>query len=446
MGMQRMANWGNFPVVEADQASFALESELPGLLAGGQRYIPRGLGRSYGDASLAPFIVSTNRYNKMLRFDEATGELTCQAGVSLDDILQVFVPRGWFPYVTPGTKYVTVGGAIAADVHGKNHHLEGSFADHVVSIDLMLPDGRVVTCGPGKDPDLFETTCGGMGLTGLILRATLQLRRIESAYIREEVVPARNLDAIMELFGKSAGWTYTVAWIDCLASGGNLGRSIMLRGEHASAAEVAARLPGKAPLGFTHRQKLQVPFTLPGGLLNRWSVRAFNAFYYHHHAAHAGERLVNYDTFFYPLDFVGNWNRIYGPRGFAQYQFVLPLETSRDGLTEILGRISKSGSASFLAVLKLFGRGARLVSFPEEGYTLALDFPISDKVLALMDELDVLVRKYRGRIYLAKDARMSADMFQESYGNFSVFKDRLRVWNGSMRAASLQSDRLGITS
>lgn len=233
-----------------------------------------------------------------------------------------------------------------------------------------------------------------MGLTGLILRATIRLRRIETAYIREEVVPAHNLEAIMELFSQhQADWTYTVAWIDCLASGRSLGRSIMLRGEHASAPEVATACPDGRRWASRTARSCKVPFNLPGGLLNRWTVRAFNAFYYHHHAAHAGERLVNYDTFFYPLDFVGHWNRIYGPRGFAQYQFVLPLETSRDGLTEILRRISRSGSGSFLAVLKLFGRGSRLVSFPEEGYTLALNFPISAKVLQLMGELDVLVRK-----------------------------------------------------
>ena len=442
--MTHVANWGNYPVIDADVRTFDADSRLRERMAGDQGLIARGLGRCYGDSSLAPTILSTERINKMLAFDESTGLLTCQAGVSLADILDVFVPRGWFLPVTPGTKFVTVGGAIAADVHGKNHHKEGSFGDHVRSMDIMLADGRVATCSPTDNPELFETTCGGMGLTGVILRATFGLKRIESAYIREELIAAKNLDEIMRLFTESDRWTYTVAWIDCLARGASMGRSIMMRGEHATAAE--AKSAGHDPLGFRHKTRLNVPFMLPSFLLNTLTVRAFNTVYYGMHARHNATRVINYDTFFYPLDMVDNWNRIYGRRGFTQYQVAFPLETSRAGLLALLEQISGAGLGSFLAVLKLFGKQNRFMSFPREGYTLALDFPINDRVLSLLDHLDEITLKFGGRLYMAKDSRATQETFARGYENVERFKQRLVEWRATERWRSLQSKRLGLTA
>ena len=445
--MTPVTNWGLHPVQPADFRGFADADELrPALTRAGAPAIARGLGRCYGDSALAPRIFSSLRADKFLAFDESSGLLTCQAGVSLREILEAMVPRGWFLGVTPGTKFVTVGGAIAADVHGKNHHKDGNFGHTVQSMDVMLADGRVVTCGPDVEPELFETTCGGMGLTGVILQATIRLRRIESAFIREEIIPADNLDAVMQLFEQSQDWTYSVAWIDCLAGGSRLGRSILMRGEHATVAEAAPLLRQRPPLAFQPRQKLAVPFTLPGFVLNPLTVRAFNAFYHSSQSRHAGTRVIDYDEFFYPLDKIGSWNRIYGRRGFTQYQAVFPVETSRAGLQELLEHISGSGQGSFLAVLKQFGPATRFISFPRAGYTLALDFPITDRNLRLFEELDRIVLKHGGRLYLAKDCRMSRAMFDAGYANADAFRARIRTWDPDGRLGSLQSKRLGLTA
>ncbi len=380
-----------------------------------------------------------------MAFDPETGILTCQAGVSLGEILEVFVPRGWFLPVTPGTKFVTLGGAIAADVHGKNHHKDGNFGHHVLWMDIVRPDGQLVTVTPQSDPALFETSCGGMGLTGVILNVAIRLRRIASAYIREEIVPAENLEAMMQLFESSAHWTYSVAWIDCLAGGKNLGRSILMRGEHATADEARPLARGHDVLAYAPRQKLSVPVNLPGFLLNPWTVRGFNTFYHWSQSRHAGSRITNFDTFFYPLDAIGDWNRIYGRRGFTQYQAVFPTETSRAGLTELLERISRSGQGSFLAVLKQFGPLSHFIAFPRAGYTLALDFPITARTLALFPELDEVVLRHGGRLYLAKDVRMPRAVFDAGYENADAFRARIRAWDPTGRLGSRQSQRLGLT-
>ncbi len=444
--MNRMVtNWGNYPRIAADWLEYDQPEPMAAAVRDPRGLIARGLGRCYGDSALAPRILSTQRYNKFLAFDAATGHLTCQAGVALEDILAAFIPRGWFLPVTPGTKYVTVGGAIAADVHGKNHHKEGSFGDHVTALDLLQADGRVVTCTPTDNAELFETTRGGMGLTGVILRATLRLKRIATSYIREETIRAPDLAAIMDLFEDGADWTYSVAWIDCLATGRSMGRSIMMRGEHARPEELQLAHHKRQPLRVMPGPRLDVPFMFPGLALNPLTVRAFNTAYYHKHPAGAKVHITDYDTFFYPLDFVNNWNRIYGRRGFTQYQLVIPRAASRRGLPAILQRISQSGLGSFLAVLKLFGPQNGLVSFPMEGYTLALDFPMSRRLLPCLDAFDRLVLEHGGRLYLAKDVRMSAAMFQQGYPNAAAFKERVRRGDPQGIFHSLQSRRIGVT-
>lgn len=443
---KRLANWGNFPVVDARIRSLADAGDVAADIEENGRTIVRGMGRSYGDASLGPNVLSSLKQNKILAFDESGGIVTCQSGVTLADLLEVIVPRGWFLPVTPGTKHITVGGAIAADVHGKNHHCDGCFSRFVRRIRLALEDGRVLNCSPDESGELFRMTCGGMGLTGAILEATIALRPVETAYIREEILKAANLDEIMAHFEASADWSYTVAWIDCLATGEDLGRSLLMRGEHATRNDLDTPPRRADPLSLPRGRAVTVPFPMPGWVLNRHTVKAFNSLYYRKYSRVRGAHITDYNAFFYPLDFVHEWNRIYGKCGFTQYQFVLPLRESRQGLQKILERINQKGWGSFLAVLKLFGRQEENpMSFPMEGYTLALDFPVRDGLLPFLDELDELVIGYGGRVYMAKDARMGRDAFVAGYPNAEEWKAFIRRRNAQSPFRSLQSDRLGIT-
>lgn len=445
---QLISGWGNYPVTEAEVCGFSGEDELRATLdtmssgqAGG---IPRGLARSYGDSSLAPRVISTHRFNRFLAFDPESGRLTCESGVSLADILDVFVPMGWFLSVTPGTRFVSVGGAIASDVHGKNHHLAGSFCNHLEGMDVMLPGGEVLTCSRTQNPELFRATCGGMGLTGVVLRATLNMLPIDSAYIYQETERAGGLDHVMDLFRESSRWTYSVAWIDCLSTGSSLGRSVLMRGEHSPAASLDTARLKRGALTLPHRRKFNVPFNFPSLALNNLSVRAFNALYYGKASRGVGRGIVDYDSFFYPLDSIGNWNRIYGRRGFVQYQFVLPLEASQMGMRRILERIASSGMGSFLAVLKLFGRQEGMMAFPMEGYTLALDFAMKRGLLELLNELDRMVLDYGGRLYLSKDARMSANTLRASYPALDEFISLRQRFDPEGKLSSMQSRRLEI--
>lgn len=444
--MRTISDWGNYPVIDAEVSGFDTVDHLRKQLEAPGEVIAFGNGRSYGDASLQNRILLTRRFNKFLSFDESTGELCCQAGTLLSEILDVFIPRGWFLPVTPGTKLITVGGAIAADVHGKNHHVDGSFGQHIISMDVMRNDGSVITCSPTENAGFFKVTVGGMGLSGVILNVTFRLRKIETAYIREDTVRAANLTEIMDCFESSGDWTYSVAWIDCLAKGDALGRSIMMRGEHAQEMELLHQKRKARPLEAKRGLTLNVPIRLPNFALNHWTMQAFNFAYYNKCRPGTHRNIVDYNSFFYPLDAISNWNRIYGKRGFTQYQFVIPKAAGREGMTKILKRITESGLGSFLAVLKLFGKQESFMSFPMEGYTLALDFPISQKAMSLFKELDAMVVDYGGRLYLAKDSRMDAAMFGKTYPNADEFREAIAVLNeGETRFASLQSKRIGIT-
>jgi FAD/FMN-containing dehydrogenase len=439
----KISGWGNYPVIEANVMTVRSVRDLQERLAGTSPVIPRGLGRSYGDSSLSENMLSMLRLNRMLAFDEEGGVLTCEAGVSLGEIEEVFVPRGWFLPVVPGTKFVTVGGAVASDVHGKNHHKEGSFSDHVIFLELLLPDGSVRRCSREDNPELFRATCGGMGLTGVILAARFRLKRIQTAFIRQHTVKAADLDEIMDLFGANGDVTYSVAWIDCLARGAGLGRSVLMLGEHAERDELRGA-QARDPLRLPSKSKLGVPVTFPNFVLNSLTVKGFNKVYFRRQSRESFS-LVDYDTFFHPLDFVHNWNRIYGKRGFTQYQVVLPLASSRDGLKEILTRIGTRNMGSFLSLLKLFGkRNDNLLSFPLEGYTLALDFPMSRNLPGFLDDLDRVVMDCGGRLYLTKDVRMSGSMFGAGYERAEAFRELRRSVDPEGRLSSLQSRRLEI--
>ncbi len=444
--MRKISDWGNYPIIEAEVSGFDTTDQLREKISNSGSMIAFGNGRSYGDASLQSTILLTRRFNKFLSFDDTSGTLTCQSGVMLSEILDVFVPRGWFLPVTPGTKLITLGGAIAADVHGKNHHVSGSFGQHILSMDVMRTDGSIITCSPEENTDFFKITVGGMGLTGIILKATFRLKKIETAYIREETLRAANLSEIMDSFETSGDWSYSVAWIDCLAKGDALGRSIMMRGEHASASELVNASHKHEPLNLKPGLQLSVPFAFPNFALNKLTMKAFNWAYYNKCRPGTHRSIVDYNAFFYPLDAIAHWNRIYGKRGFTQYQFVIPKAAGREGMQKILKRITESGLGSFLAVLKLFGEQEGFMSFPMAGYTLALDFPISLKAMDLFKELDAMVADYGGRLYLAKDSRMDAEMFNKTYPNVADFRQAITLLNeGNTKFESLQSKRIGIT-
>lgn len=436
----QVANWGNYPKIPVKEQMFSLEQEAKQLVNGQDRLITRGNGRCYGDASLSDNIVSTLKYNKILAFDEAQGILTCQAGVTLAELLDIIVPRGWFLPVTPGTKFITVGGAVASDVHGKNHHAEGAFSNHVLQMDMLLADGTLMTCGPQQNTDLFEATCGGMGLTGMVLHVTFRLKKIATAYIKQRQIKARNLDEAIELFAEYQHYTYSMAWIDCLKGGSGFGRSILMMGEHALPEELPSKV--KEPLILPKKPQITMPFDLPSFVLNPLSIKAFNFMFYNKNYKREMNSVVPYEGFFYPLDAILHWNRMYGKQGFVQYQFVLPLETSRKGLVDILARIREKGWGSFLAVLKLFGKQDDLISFPMEGYTLALDFPIRKGLFEFLDELDKVVLDFGGRIYLSKDARMKPFMLTEGYPHIDRFMDVVRQYNPDFKFGSMQSQRL----
>jgi decaprenylphospho-beta-D-ribofuranose 2-oxidase len=434
-----LSGWGRFPRVDCNQ--LPMRNARDGVAEVGARssLIARGNGRSYGDAALnSSAVLDTRPSDRILAFDPIEGRITCEAGLLLSDLLDFIVPRGFFPPVTPGTKFVTIGGMIAADVHGKNHHGAGSLGRHVEELHLLCADGVVRRCSPEENIDLFHATCGGMGLTGVILNARFCLVRIETPLIRQETLRAANLDEAMAIFESSADWTYTVSWIDCLAGGRSLGRALIHRGMHATAEEA----PGSA-LAVPSRRTRRVPFDFPSWALNRWTVAAFNALYYRR--GKPGITLVDYDTYFYPLDAVHDWNRIYGGKGFVQYQCVLPKDRSRAGLEALLRRIVASGRGSFLAVLKLFGPNAEgFLSFPMEGYTLALDFPADSVTFNLLLELDVIVAAHGGRLYLAKDARSSPWMLRTGYPQLERFRAVRSAIDPTGKFVSLLSQRLDL--
>lgn len=402
---QKITNWGNFPVVEKEMKSEDSLQKIKDFVLSHKEVIARGNGRCYGDASLGENIFSTKRLNKFIGFDKIEGVLECEAGVLLSDILEISVPQGYFLNVTPGTKFVSVGGAIASDVHGKNHHSEGCFSEYVLEFKLMKENAEVITCSREENTEDFWATVGGMGLTGIILSAKIKLRNIETAYIRQESIKADNLDEIFQLFEESEGWLYNVAWIDCLQKGENIGRSILMRGYHALREELPPKLH-KNPLKNPRKIMPTIPFYFPSWVLNSFTIKIFNWLYYNKQTKKSVEGFVHYEPFFYPLDVINEWNKIYGKKGFIQYQMVIPKEKGKEGMRKILETIADSGNGSFLAVLKLFGKNNPKAynSFPMEGYTLALDFKVNNKLKYLVEELDKIVEEFGGRIYLTKDS------------------------------------------
>lgn len=410
-------SWGRYPKIAHqfvhkpawnDQVQRILQAAAPGSL------LPHGLGRSYGDSCLndGRQLIDCRRLNRILGFDEASGMIRCESGVSLSDIIDVTLPKGWFLSVTPGTRFVTIGGAIANDVHGKNHHRAGTFGAYVRQIALHRSNDGLVICNAEENPDMLCATIGGLGLTGVIAWADIQLKRVAGPWIDAECEPFESIGSFLDLSRESDGrFEYTVAWLDCFA--GKNPRGIFFRGNHSAD-------QGK---DFHPRGGPRLPFAMPNWMLNRYSVKAFNAAYYTVHAHKEGATVVPYDSFFYPLDRVRRWNLVYGKKGFLQYQCVIP-ETRVDALEELLDRIAGSGMGSFLGVLKQFGSAppAGMLSFPRPGLTIALDFSMrGERTLKLMQALDEVVQQSGGALYPAKDARMSPALFEASFPQWRDF-------------------------
>jgi len=420
-----VTGWGRYPVSKTHLYSVQSENEIRHLLRSrcGKQILGRGAGRAYGDAAMNKDNISLEfiPFNRFLAFDEKQGILHAEAGVTLEQIIEHFIPRGWFLPVTPGTKYPTLGGSVACDVHGKSHY---NLAHFIKRLHMLLADGSQVSCSPQERPELFWATVGGMGLTGLILSVELKLIRIESSYINYEGIKAKDLENIFQLFEEADEQDMTVAWIDCLARGKTLGRSIMMRGKFARKEELKTSAQRRTPLPVIRKRKIAVPFDFPGWCLNPLTMNAFNFAYYGKHPKRL-KTVMDYDSFFYPLDAVLHWNRIYGKTGMLQYQFLIPTKYSFAGIKRLLEAITRTGKASFLAVLKKFGNleNHGLLSFPMPGYFIALDFPFGNgEILKNMQQWDEIVLQYGGRIYLAKDARMRPETFAAMYPRLKEWK------------------------
>lgn len=435
---ESIAGWGRHPV----RAGWVARPDRLQVPPGRTRLVVRGAGRAYGDAALpaAPddLVIETVRADRILAFDEAQGRLTCEAGLTLDEIIRLFLPRGWFPAVTPGTRFVTVGGCVACDVHGKNHHRDGSFGRFVEGLTLLTASGQRVACGPTLERELFLATVGGMGLTGLIVEATVRLRRVESPFIVVETEAVPDLARMVEGLGAAAAeWPYTVGWIDCLAVGQALGRGILMRGRHAERAEGGPRSPAS-------RRALRVPLDAPSWLLSPVTMRAFNSLYYRLHGGPRHQHVVSHESFFYPLDAIHDWNRLYGRRGFLQYQCVVPRAAGLVPLRGLMERLAASGAASFLAVIKDCGpEGDAYLSFPREGITLALDLAYRGAATeALVHDLNAAVIEAGGRVYLAKDAVTHARDFERMMPRLPQWRAVRERWDPERRFRTAQSVRL----
>lgn len=415
--MATFESWGRYPRGTQKLKPIFWASDFPFPEEISSSVLPVGMGRSYGDAclNLGNTVMLTRGLDRLLAFNTRTGVLRCESGVTLDELLEFIVPRGWFLPVTPGTKFVTVGGAIANDVHGKNHHAVGTFGRHVLRFELQRSDGSRRVCSPTENADWFAATIGGLGLTGLIIWAEIQLKAIVSRAIRYEGTKFHGLDEFLALTESNRQHEYTVSWIDCVSQGKNAPRGIFMSGDHSEQAS------DKTP---RRQRSLPFPIELPSIALNRATVGAFNSLYFHKQRAKTVSKLVDYEPFFYPLDAIANWNRMYGKQGLLQFQCVVPHTNGMEPVRAILKAIAASGMASFLAVLKVCGDAASpgVMSFPKPGITLALDFPIrKGRTFELVDRLNAMTEEAGGRIYPAKDARMTGKQFRNFYPRWQMF-------------------------
>jgi decaprenylphospho-beta-D-ribofuranose 2-oxidase len=444
-----LTGWGRITPTTADLAEPGRPGQVAGLVrsAPARGVIARGLGRSYNNAAQndGGLVISIAGLNKIIDLDPETGLVTCEAGVSLEQLMVAGLPAGWFVPVSPGTRQVTVGGAIAADVHGKNHHVAGSFARHVRWFDLLVPDGEERRVTPAAEPELFWATAGGMGLTGIILRAEIQLTKVASARLRVDTVKTADIDDAMAYLEETdSSFGYTVAWLDCLATGASLGRSVITSGDFATPDELGPA-DRRDPLAFRPAARIGAPPGCPPGLINRYTVALANEAWYRKAPRRRAGEIQSIGRFFHPLDGIRNWNRVYGPAGFRQYQYAVP--ASQDEVVRhSVELISRAHAPSFVTVLKRFGPASPgHLSFPIEGWTLALDFPARTPGLdGLLRRLDELVATAGGRVYLAKDSRVSPEMLAAMYPRLPEFRQLRKQLDPAGLLASDLSRRLGL--
>ncbi|HEV2352682.1 MAG TPA: FAD-binding oxidoreductase [Puia sp.] len=440
---EKLAGWGNYPLSESIPLHPRAEQDVRNELKK-TPLIARGLGRSYGDQAVndSRYVAICTKMNHFLSFDDQEGILECEAGVSLEEIITVFGPKGWLPMICPGTKFVTVGGAIANDIHGKAHHIDGSFVNCVISFTILLADGTTLEASRTDNSDLFWANFGGLGLLGVILRARLRLRKIETTYFKQKSMAIRNLDHMLEALEKNDhDYNYSVAWIDALAKGDRLGSGVLTLGNAAKLADLPEKLKAQ-PLKLHATSKLSIPFFFPSFALNSFTVRVLNRVIAH--VQNSPKEFVHYEKFFFPLDAINNWNRGYGKRGFIQYQFVIPEENGKKNLTEMLQMIAASGCTPFLNVFKRMGEGQGILSFPFKGYTLAIDFPVTKQLLEFTPRLDAKVLEAGGRLYLGKDALLNESMFKAMYPQYVEWLAIKRRYDPGNVFNSNISRRLGL--
>lgn len=430
----KISGWGNYPRQDSQCITPSTAALLRTAVNQEESLLARGMGRSYGDSANAHKVLATSYCNHFIDFDDRTGILTAEAGITFREILTIIVAKGWFLPVTPGTSYVTLGGAIASDVHGKNHHIAGTFGQHVISLSLVLGTGEIIAASKHENTDLFHATCGGMGLTGVIYSATIQLIPIRSSFIRQKTIKADCIEAACESFEDNSNATYSVAWIDCLAKGKSLGRSVLMLGEHAE----------EGGLEIDIKEPVAIPFNTPSALINSLTIKTFNGVYWYK-ARDKRSQTVPLMPYFYPLDAIGNWNKLYGKAGFLQFQCVIPKIDGVANMRKLLTEIANCGEGSFLAVLKQFGKAnENFLSFPTEGYTLALDFKFSTSIIKTLSRLEEIVVEMGGKLYLTKDAVMQESTFKVTYPNWEKFESIREKYGAIGKFSSSQSKRLGL--
>ncbi len=440
----KFSGWGNYPVSQGAM----LESEgfykIQQHVSTAEQLTARGNGKSYGDSALGTCLLSSLRLNKILNFDKNDGCITCESGVLLSQILERIVNEGYFLPVVPGTQWITIGGAIASDVHGKNHIAQGSFSKHVTEIKLLLACGNTIVCSKTIEPDLFWATVGGMGLTGFILEATFLLSKIQTAYLQTENIFCQNLSQIFRVLEEKNTYEYKVTWLDTLNPKNNSYRGIVSFARHLLQDELSEALK-QNPFLQKHQKKYSVPFFLPSWFLNWRLIKFFNLIKWDLQLRVKNKVTVSYPDFFFPLDSILHWNRIYGRNGFLQYQFVLPNPFAEEGTQKVLDELFTSNDKCLLAVIKQFGECDEhsLLSFPLKGFTVSLDFKRTVSLFALLNKLDEIVLKYGGRIYLAKDARMSLTTMEKGYAKLKEFQNVVKKFNPTKKFISAQAERIG---
>ncbi len=441
---KELSGWGNYPKVKTKLLKPRYVEEVRQILKY-KNNVARGLGRSYGDQSVNEdhFTTDLSALNHFISFDAEKGILECEAGVCLADIISTFAPKGWFPLITPGTKFVTIGGAIANDIHGKAHHVDGSFSSCVLEFKILLADGSLLTASRKENPDLFWANFGGLGLLGFIISAKIKLRKIETTYFITKSIKISNIEEMLDAFDQyDQQYQYSVAWIDPLAKGKSLGKGVLSLGNHATVAQLSPAKQ-KSPLKISSPAKLTLPFFLPDFSLNKYTVSVLNKAIEIVQSQNGS--ITHYESFFYPLDAIHYWNRGYGKRGFIQYQFVIPPVNGSYNITRILTKIASSGCVPFLNVLKKLGKAqTEMLSFPMEGYTFAIDFPVTKNLPSLIRDLDEMVLHMQGRIYLGKDAMLDEKTFRAMYPNFEKWLAVKQKYDPTNFFSSNIARRLGL--